>query len=228
MDAIILAAGRGTRLRPLTDTTPKPLVPVAGRGTMLRTLDILPASIDRLIIVINYLGEQIQQTIGENWKDKHVIYVIQEHMDGSGGAVRACQSILRSETFLVLNGDDLYAEEDIQHLAECPRSLLSVEQCIIKPTDSWLKDSGDRITGMTSQQSSGCAWLNIGAYHLGQEWYSTIPVFTPGKDAEYSLPHAIPQLISQWSYRLIPASFWMPCGTIEEIDSAERVLHGRT
>lgn len=61
MDAILLAAGLGTRLRPHTLTTPKPLLPIQGRPILDWTLGALPKEIQRVIIVVNYLAEQIEE-----------------------------------------------------------------------------------------------------------------------------------------------------------------------
>ena len=60
MDAIILAAGLGTRLRPHTLTTPKPLLPVRGRPILDWTLGALPRAVDRVLVVVNYLAEQFE------------------------------------------------------------------------------------------------------------------------------------------------------------------------
>ncbi len=64
MQCVILAAGKGTRLRPLTDNTPKPLVPVAGKPLIDHTIDALPSAIDELILVVGYLGDQLRAHFG--------------------------------------------------------------------------------------------------------------------------------------------------------------------
>src|SRR5438270_4776277 len=124
MDAIILAAGLGTRLRPHTLTTPKPLLPVRGRPLLDWTLGALPASVDRVLVVVNYLAEQIETYLGQQ---KHVgawQVVRQQEPRGTGDALRSCREHLRSERFLVLNGDDLYGAADLAALARCSAGLL--------------------------------------------------------------------------------------------------------
>src|SRR5262245_26689385 len=105
MDAIILAAGLGTRLRPHTETTPKPLLPVQGRPILDWTLGALPPAVDRVIVVVQYLGEQIEAYLAAQ---RHVpsFEVVWQGQPprGTGDAVRKCQGKLRGGSFLVLNG----------------------------------------------------------------------------------------------------------------------------
>src|SRR5215207_6420617 len=99
MDAIILAAGLGTRLRPHTLTTPKPLLPVRGRPILDWTLGALPPAVDRVLVVVHYLAEQVEQYLAGQ---KHVaewVAVRQEEPRGTGDALRACRGHLRSDRF---------------------------------------------------------------------------------------------------------------------------------
>src|SRR5437870_7275240 len=125
MDAIILAAGLGTRLRPHTLETPKPLLPVRDRPILDWSLGALPAAVDRVLVVVHYLADQIeaylrcQRHFGQ-WQT-----VYQEEPRGTGDALRACRAHLRSDHFLVLNGDDLYGARDLAALARCPAGVLA-------------------------------------------------------------------------------------------------------
>src|SRR5439155_13657714 len=99
MDAIILAAGLGTRLRPHTLQTPKPLLPIRGRPILDWTLGALPLAVDRVIVVIHYLADQIDaylrtQTHFSQWQA-----VIQEQPRGTGNALRSCRENIRSDRF---------------------------------------------------------------------------------------------------------------------------------
>ena len=111
MRAMILAAGLGTRLRPLTDTTPKPLLPVAGRPILLWNLLLLKRhGIIDVIINLHHLGEQIVQAIGDGSRfGMHVAYSHEPALLGTGGGIKQAAPFLKDGSFLVLNGDTLSA-----------------------------------------------------------------------------------------------------------------------
>src|SRR5439155_5442127 len=117
MDAIILAAGLGTRLRPHTLTTPKPLLPVQGRPILDWSLGALPPTVERVVVVTHYLAEQVDAYLAGQSHFKRWKTVFQEKPCGTGDALRACQDELHADHFLVLNGDDLYGAADLAALA---------------------------------------------------------------------------------------------------------------
>src|SRR5947209_17762503 len=124
MDAVILAAGLGTRLRPYTLETPKPLLPVRGRPILDWTLGALPKKVDRVVVVVNYLAEQIEAYLRTQKHRAKWDVVRQEVPRGTGDALRSCREKIHSDNFLVLNGDDLYGAADLARLADCPAGLL--------------------------------------------------------------------------------------------------------
>src|SRR5271165_2243191 len=124
MDAVLLAAGLGTRLRPHTLTTPKPLLPVQGRPILDWTLGALPKSVNRVVVVTHYLAEQVEQYLrGQNFFNEWAT-VPQGDPRGTGDALRKCREQIRSEKFLVINGDDLFGAADFARLAACPAGLI--------------------------------------------------------------------------------------------------------
>src|SRR5690348_13743569 len=124
MDAIILAAGLGTRLRPHTLQTPKPLLPVQGRPILDWTLGALPRQVERVLIVTHYLSEKVEAYLRDQKHFAQWQTVRQETPRGTGDAVLACRSHVRSERFLVLNGDDLFGAADLARLASCSAGVL--------------------------------------------------------------------------------------------------------
>lgn len=221
-----MCAGLGTRMRPLTNTMPKPLVPVNGKGTLERTLDMLPPEITRIIIVEHYLGEQIKEKIGSISHGRPVIYVHQEPLDGSGGCVRQAKIQVPdlSDRFLVINGDDLYAAEDIAKLVQVPFGMLVFETVSPRDIDVCRVENG-HVIGFDAIKKGETGIINIGGYLLDHRWFATAPTLVPGKESEYSLPHVVPELVAQGvKITAVPATFWMPVGTPEELKNAEAAL----
>lgn len=108
MNAMILAAGRGERLRPLTDTVPKCLVEVRGQSLLERHLEhVSKAGIKIVVINLGWLGEQIVERVGSGSEfGLNVLYSDEgDNVLDTGGGVRKALSILGSEPFLVLNAD---------------------------------------------------------------------------------------------------------------------------
>lgn len=123
MQAVILAAGRGTRMTELTGEVPKPMLPVAGRPLLEYKIDALPDEIEEVILVIGYQGGVVQKHFGERYGNKRILYAEQKKLDGTAGALWVASPLLH-DRFLVMMGDDIYAKEDVL-------------TCVAK-TDNWL------------------------------------------------------------------------------------------
>src|SRR5438874_1996256 len=124
MDAIILAAGLGTRLRPFTLTTPKPLLPVRSRPILDWILGALPMQVDRIVVVVHHLAEQVESFCQSQKWFPNWVTVFQQKPQGTGDALRQCRQQIQSGRFLVLNGDDLFGARDLQTLGEKPAGVL--------------------------------------------------------------------------------------------------------
>lgn len=107
--AMILAAGRGRRLAPLTDHTPKPLVAVAGRPMIERLIEFLRAGgIEEVVINLHHLGDRIEAALGDGRRlGIEIHYSREREIRDTGGGIRHAESLLASEPFVVANGDSL-------------------------------------------------------------------------------------------------------------------------
>ena len=107
--ALVLAAGRGERLRPLTATLPKPLLPVAGRPLLAWTLERLrTAGCDAVAINLHHLGRQIRDTFGERYRNLPLVYSEEPELLGTGGALPPLREFFASaDRVIVVNGDSL-------------------------------------------------------------------------------------------------------------------------
>ena len=132
MRAMILAAGRGERLRPLTERMPKPMIPIAGEPLIVHQLRWLRrAGIEEVVVNLHHLGDQLARHVG-NGSDigVRVCYSREETLLGTGGGVRRALPLLGDDPFLVLNGDIwtnfpfrglLAAAPEAAHLVLTPR-----------------------------------------------------------------------------------------------------------
>lgn len=107
MRAMILAAGRGTRLQPYTDTTPKPMLNVAGRPLIEHQLEWLKAAgVAEVIINLHHLGEQIEAHVGDGRRfGMAVRYSVEDELLETGGGIVKALPLLGTEPFWILNGD---------------------------------------------------------------------------------------------------------------------------
>ena len=110
MKAMILAAGFGTRLRPLTDLTPKPLLPVAGTPMIVWNLLLLKRhGIQDVVINLHHLGTMIEQALGDGGRlGMHLTYSHEPVILGTGGGIKQVEHWFNGEPVLVLNGDTLF------------------------------------------------------------------------------------------------------------------------
>jgi bifunctional UDP-N-acetylglucosamine pyrophosphorylase/glucosamine-1-phosphate N-acetyltransferase len=222
MDAIILAAGLGTRLRPHTETTPKPLLFVRGRPILDWTLGALPAAVDHVIVVVHYLAEHIESYLG---RQRHVPSweVVNQHTPrGTGDALRCCRDRLRSGSFLVLNGDDLYGAADLARLAGCRAGLL------VHPVSDprkfgivFARENGivDRL--VEKPALDGTQLANTGAYVFPPEVFEVELTVSPR--GEYEITQYVSTLAERGDFHAVRASFWLPIGDVAAWQAAEKV-----
>lgn len=219
MQVVILAAGKGTRLQPYTNSTPKPLVSLAGASLIDYTLRALPQSITEINIVIGYLGEQIKKSLGENWHGIPIKYHAQTKLLGTGDAITKVQHHLQQE-FLVVNGDDIYTAEDLQTLSQCQWGVLAWPSNTT--TEFGLQtDAKQNLIGFNPQSNL----VNCGAYKLQKDFFNYPLVEIPVRDSvEYSLPHTLMQLTRAHQIAVIKAKHWLPVGTPEQYQQANAYL----
>jgi bifunctional UDP-N-acetylglucosamine pyrophosphorylase/glucosamine-1-phosphate N-acetyltransferase len=222
MDAVILAAGLGTRLRPHTLHTPKPLLPVKGRPILDWALGALPVAVDRLLVVVHYLAEQFdvylrQQHHINNWRT-----VRQDEPRGTGDALRACRAHLQSDRFLVLNGDDLYGARDLAALASCPAGLL------VQPVDeprrfgiAFLKPDGTLDHLHEKPDLDGRRLANTGAYIFPRSVFET--ELERSSRGEFEITDYVSALAARQPVSVVQAGFWLPIGTIEVWQEAQQL-----
>lgn len=134
MKAVILAAGRGERLMPLTEDKPKPLVEAKGKPIIEHVLDALPSTVSEAIIVIGYKGQMIKDHLGLKYKKVKLTYVEQEEQKGTYDALTCAKEKLEGEEhFLVLNSDEILDPVDVAYLSRRKNAVLTATYRIVVP-----------------------------------------------------------------------------------------------
>jgi NDP-sugar pyrophosphorylase family protein len=131
---MILAAGRGTRLAPITDTIPKPLVSVAGRPLLEYILDFLRAGgIDDVVINLHHLGQRIADHFGDGSRHGvRIRYSWEDPILDTGGGIKRAEALLAGEPFVVVNGDSLL-ELRLQDVVERHLASGAIATMVVRP-----------------------------------------------------------------------------------------------
>lgn len=226
MQTVILAAGRGTRLRPLTYHVPKPMIRIAGKNLLEHNLDALPDKIDEIILVIGYLGEQIINHFGSGYRGRKITYAKQPHLYGTGHALFTCRDLLHGR-FLVLNGDDIFGREDME---KCLRH----RQCILT-SEVHGKFSGGRVrltsdghldTIIEGVHNRASSLVNTGLYVIHEKFFS-YPLVRHFEKKEFLLPQTFIQMADDIPITIERASFWLQISDKAGLRRAENILSSR-
>ncbi|WKZ29033.1 MAG: sugar phosphate nucleotidyltransferase [Patescibacteria group bacterium] len=220
MKAVIFAAGLGTRLRPLTDTIPKPMIEIGGKPILQHTIEALPETVSEIVIVVGYLSQAICMRF-EN--TARVRCVDQTDLRGTYDALLRAKPFLDAEPFLALNGDDLYAREDLERLAAAkPFAMLAHRVPAPNPyshlesADGFLKKivPNKDVVGLEAHE------VYVGACLLDARFFDLEPAALP--NGEFGLPQTLAKHLDKNPVQLIESKFWMPVGTPDELEAARR------
>jgi len=223
MQCVILAAGKGTRLRPLTENTPKPLVKVAGKALLDHIIESLPTSVDELILVTGYLEDKIKKHCGEVFHGKKVTYVHQAEQRGTGHALWLCKDLIKGR-FLFMFADDLHGSQDIARAVSYTRSMLTLTTdnperfgIVVRHPDGTLAEMIEKPEHPPSNlASTGVMVLDEHIFNFDLKIE---------KDGEFYLTDVIAEYAKEYPIAVVEQSLWIPVGYPEDIEKAERILN---
>jgi NDP-sugar pyrophosphorylase family protein len=225
MQAVILAAGRGTRMGKLTETLPKPMLQVAGKTLLEHKFDALPDEVDEIIIIIGYLGDTIREKFGDSYKGKKMTYVTQTNIvGGTMDALLAAKSMLRGR-FFVMNGDDLYAKQDMQKcLTFDDWVILVLPRAPLKSVAQVQVDESGLVTDIVEADTHGGVdgLGNAALYLLDERVFQYPPVKVKGRE-EIGIPQTMLQA-KDVPIHTVELEFFMAITAPEDLEKAEGVL----
>ena len=173
MKAIILAGGRGKRLRPITDKIPKPLIPINNKPLIERTIKYLKKyGITEIIISSGYKSNLIEKFLKKkkNFGCK-IIFSTEKIPLGTGGAIKKALKHVNEKSFLVLNGD-IVTNIDLKKILKKPNTIAANE---LKTKFGTMNIKNNKILKFNEKKDVTNVWMNPGIYHLSINTEKLIP-----------------------------------------------------
>ncbi len=233
MQALVLAGGEGTRLRPLTLTLPKPVIPLAGRPFLTFMLDWLRRhGVDDVLLSCGYRSDDVERVLGDSYRGMRLRYVVEEEPLGTAGPLRlAADSGVLADRVLVLNGDtltdlDLTAEIALHADKDAAATLALVA---VEDTSSYgvvpCADDGS-VEAFLEKQSGPAPTnrINAGAYVLERSVVDMVPA---GRAVSIER-EVFPELVDKGLYGYLADGYWIDIGTPERyLEATYDLLAGR-
>lgn len=219
MQTVVLAAGEGTRMRPLTDRLPKPMLPVAGKPLVEHCIDAaIAAGASRIVVVVGYEAEAVREALAERDRPVPVELVEQPEQRGTADAVRAARGRLRDEPFAVLNGDVLY-DDSLRDLFDSGPAVGSVR--VDDPSAyGVLETDGDRVRGVVEKPADPPSDLvNAGAYVFPGAALSWLDV-EESERGELELTDVLQRSCESVDVTAVPFERWLDVGRPWELLAA--------
>jgi len=207
MKAVILAAGEGVRLQPITSTRPKHLIKVGGKPILEHCLNAVKTSgMDEALIVIHYMGDVIRQYFGDGEKfGLKIEYVEQKAVLGTGNAVSLVEPYVKDD-FLLVYGDLLFSAEAVKnvidlHKKEKPAATMAVVP-VENPEDYGVVELEDekhvkRIVEKPKHEEAPSNLANAGIYVFSTEIFDKVRETSASARGEWEITDAISQLLNE-------------------------------
>lgn len=234
MQTVILAAGQGTRMRPLTEALPKPMLPVAGRPLVEHTTEAaIEAGATEVTVVVGYEADAVRDHFESIDVDVPVRFVRQPEQRGTADAVRVAAETLDRDPFVVLNGDALYDRPSLSALYESGPAVGSYR--VDDPTAYGVLDVADGIVNgvLEKPDDPPSDLINAGAYVFppaALEWLDV----AESERGEMELTDVLQRTCTERSVRAVAFDRWLDVGRPWELlaanewklDELERRLDG--
>ena len=172
MKAIILAGGRGKRLRPITDYVPKSLIPVKNIPIIEWQIKYLKKyGVNEVIICTGYKTKMIENYLSMKNIGVKIKFSVEKFPLGTGGAIKKAGKMINDKSFFVINGDTI-TNIDLTKLAKKPNSIASIE---LRTKFGILEINSNKISKFKEKKEISNLWMNAGIYYLQKVILKDLP-----------------------------------------------------
>lgn len=226
MKAVIIAGGFGTRLRPLSNVIPKPLIPLLDRPLISHIIDSLPKCVESVILATNYKSELLEEYFKNHRGNKELLVVKEDEPLGTGGALKNVSRYI-DDTFVAFNGD-IISSIDVQSMIDYHLEKRGIGTIALwhanNPSDFGVVElsSDCRIEFFVEKPAPGQArsnLINAGIYVFDPKIFDYI-----GENFVSLEREVFPRIIGLGLYGYHFLGYWLDCGTRENFLAAQRTL----
>lgn len=212
LSLVVLAAGKGTRFLPLTTTTPKPLLKIAGKSPIEYTFEAVFDHINEIVLVVGYLADEFKQFFGADYKGIPIKYVEQTEQRGTAHAVNSAKEAISNDRFLLVYGDDLYDTQVFESIWDKNLAVVGMFE------ENWqnfgiLKPKGDNLLEEIVEKPQGFIsnLANIGVYLLNKDIFKYFDKVEDSVRGELEFTDMMTQFAKEHDIYLIEIkSGWCP------------------
>ncbi|MDD2907814.1 MAG: sugar phosphate nucleotidyltransferase [Candidatus Gracilibacteria bacterium] len=202
MKAIILAAGEGSRLRPLTNTIPKPMINIYGKSILEHNIENIYKYVVEITIVVKYKAEIIENHFGNNYKGVPINYHMQNDEKGTGAAIKGIESDF---DIIILNGDSIFNKNDLKTILEYKGYGALAKQVASPEKYGIFKvDSENNIREIIEKPENYVGNLaNLGVYKFNPQILEIVKHIQLSKRGEYEITDAINEYVNKYPLKAI-------------------------
>jgi bifunctional UDP-N-acetylglucosamine pyrophosphorylase/glucosamine-1-phosphate N-acetyltransferase len=219
MQCVILAAGKGSRLRPLTDDCPKPLVKVCGKPLIDHIVAAFPSAIKEIIMVVGYRGDMIREYCGDTFHGRPVTYVEQVEINGPATALWLAKDLIRGR-FLFMFADDIHGKDDIARAVSYSRSILATTSDTPERFGVIVRNPDGTIAEMVEKPSAPSSNLVATGPMVLDQYVFDFPPQAPINN-EFFMPEIIMRYKEKYPIAVVEEQLWLAIGYPEDVTRAE-------
>ena len=226
MKAVILAAGEGRRLKPITNLRPKPMIPIANRPLLEHVVTaVVNAGINDIVLVVGYKRERIQTYFGDGkaW-NVNIEYAVQEKQLGTGHAIAQAKPFIDGD-FLVLNGDRIIESKLVERLVRKHKEARGTSMAVTRsdaPSEYGVTElDGETVTGITEKplkHETSSDFINAGVYGFEASIFDAIQAADSTMHGENRITEAIGRLVKNDTVRAVRSQgMWIDVSNLWDI-----------